>query len=142
MWIVHPIISEESDRTTSEDIANFLNQAEVEGLKLVAMDQGFFFFKALNSPAVPPPADDLEEEQDVVYDERAPQPQTHPGVLAQVRRAPAPDPSIRSSGTDLDPKLFAAPGTVRVDPRVLHQQSQPVVPNAQPHSNDDPFGLG
>jgi len=158
MWVVHPIISEELDRTTSEDIANFLNQAETEGLKLVAMDQGFFFFKAVDLPEGSELADDLEDE--VVYEEEQPPPEVVHSVPTRRRRAPAsvtgpanargrrpsqPDPSIRPTGTDLDPNLFAQPGQVRVDPRVLHPtvdvRTQPVAPNAQPHSDADPFGL-
>jgi hypothetical protein len=146
MWHVFPIISEEGDRTTSDEIANFLNQAEADGLKLVAMDQGYFFFQSTGQLD-----QEFPEEEEVVYeDETPPPPPVHPRPTRRRRaarkapqrtarpRAVMPDPSIRAGGSDLGPDFRPQGNIVQVDPSLMQA---PVVPNSQPHSAADPFGL-
>lgn len=158
MWHVALIVNEMENRTTSDDIANFLNQCEEDGLNLVAATGGFLFFRQSDTA---PQTDFMEEDYEVMYEEDEEEEEPVHEVPTKPRRrrkavannpprppqrrrrarATTPDPSVRKGGSDIDPATGLPLGAVQVDPRLLQGQG-PAMPSSAPRNTADPFGLG
>lgn len=158
MWHVALIINELENRTTCDDVANFLNQCGDDGLQLVAASGGYLLFRSSEVT----PEDAFEDEPEVMYEEEEdeePEPvhQKPTGRRRRVRKAPVrkkrrrqtrpatSDPSVRQHGSDIDPAtglpLSAVQGAVQVDPSLL-RGFESTVPASAPQDANDPFGLG